>query len=95
MPRRLDLSVVRGSAIPWGHEPETDREEGVVHEWSVRSRSWDDRAGAEWYITPVESPGDPIWRFRTAGLALEYARAYDPEGRPRDGVPRVAGCEGC
>jgi hypothetical protein len=93
MPRRLD--VIRGSAITWGRGPDTEREEGVVHEWLVLSRSWNDRAGAEWVLTPVDSPGEPEWRFRTAGLALEYARAYDPQGRPRDGIPRLSGCEDC
>lgn len=95
MPRQVDPNMIRGGAIDWGREPDIDRDEGVVHEWQVRSRSWNDRAGAEWYITPVETPGEPLWRFRTAGQALEYARSYDPEGRPRDGVPRLPGCESC
>jgi len=74
--------------------PTREDDLSVIHEWRLSVRSWDDRAGAEWVLRPVDGES-PEWRFRDYETAAEYAATYDPEGELREGAVRPPGCEGC
>lgn len=48
----------------------------VVDGWVLLTRTWDDRPGAEWVLTPVGTIEGPTLVFDTAERATVYASRH-------------------
>lgn len=47
-----------------------------INDWTLMTRSWDDRPGVEWVLTPRGSNDGPVLKFRTAESATDYAARH-------------------